>query len=229
MSSLTLTSCTQVCCGVRPQAAHAQLCAEHPVLHDVWGDRAHLAHHGEQPENSEWISSPLLFCGLSSVFRCRPSVFSFSRRQTSMMCSAITPASWTTAWRTACWPTPSSSGSSPNSCPSASSSQTACRFVDVMRKRSFLKKQVSIMHSYENAILRSQRLVLRMFLYLVALHSEHEVGASLFGARDYGWASLSERTCWGGREEEADHKGISKTLIPMGSEKLIFEQEDCVL
>ncbi len=54
------TTCTQVCCGVRPPTAHAQLCAEHPVLHDVWGDGAHLAHHGEQPENSEWMSSPAL-------------------------------------------------------------------------------------------------------------------------------------------------------------------------
>lgn len=48
------TICTQVCCSVRPQTAHAQLCAEHPVLHDVWGDGAHLAHHGEQPENGGW-------------------------------------------------------------------------------------------------------------------------------------------------------------------------------
>lgn len=48
---------TQVCCCIRPPTAHAQLCAEHPVLHDVWGDGAHLARHGKQPENCESLSS----------------------------------------------------------------------------------------------------------------------------------------------------------------------------
>lgn len=43
----------QVCRCVCPQTAHAQLCAEHPVLHDVWGDGAQLAHYGEQPEDGK--------------------------------------------------------------------------------------------------------------------------------------------------------------------------------
>lgn len=63
-------------------------------------------------------------------FLCSP--FVFSRRPTLMTCFATTPASWITAWRTACWPTPSFSGSSPNSWPSVSCSQAACRFVDVV-------------------------------------------------------------------------------------------------
>lgn len=50
-----LTTCVQVRCRVRPPTANAQLCAEHSVLHDVWGDGAHLACHGEQPENGEWL------------------------------------------------------------------------------------------------------------------------------------------------------------------------------
>lgn len=50
-----LTTCVQVRCRVRPPTANAQLCAEHSVLHDVWGDGAHLARHGEQPENGEWL------------------------------------------------------------------------------------------------------------------------------------------------------------------------------
>lgn len=185
------TACTQVRRGVRAPTAHAQLCAEHPVLHDVWGDGAHLAHHGEQPENSEWMSSPVLIShcyltvngllsndsrySISSGFHCYcivvaalmwvgfngwrsvhwkrhsqvsekmwcwPSVFfSFSRRQTLMMCSATTPVSWTTAWRTACWPTPSFSGSSLNSCLSVSSSQTACRFVGTTIKGKCFRKK----------------------------------------------------------------------------------------
>lgn len=49
------------------------------------------------------------------------------RRQTLMTFSATTPASWTTAWRTACWPTRSFSESSPNWWLFASCSQTACR------------------------------------------------------------------------------------------------------
>lgn len=43
----------QVCSCVRPAPEDAQLCSEHPVLHDVRGDGADLAHHGEQPENRE--------------------------------------------------------------------------------------------------------------------------------------------------------------------------------
>lgn len=46
-----------------------------------------------------------------------------------MMFWATTRAFWTTAWRTACWPTPSCWRSSPNWCLSVSCSQTACRYV----------------------------------------------------------------------------------------------------
>lgn len=53
------------------------------------------------------------------------------------------------------------------------------------------------------------------YLTVVAVHSEHEVGASLSGARNYGRSSHSERTCRGVREEEADHKGIFTEVIVM--------------
>lgn len=118
---------TQVRCCVRSATAHAQLCAEHPVLHDVWGDGAHLAHHGEQPENSE----PLPHHMVDSVWISFPANFLvLPRPQISTTCSVITPAFWTTAWRTACWPTQSCSGSSPSSWQSASCLPTACRSVD---------------------------------------------------------------------------------------------------
>lgn len=49
-------------------------------------------------------------------------------------------------------------------------------------------------------------------LGFIAVHSEHEVRASLPGARDDGRSSESERTCWRGGEEEADHKGLDGLL-----------------
>lgn len=54
----------QVCSCVRPAPEDAQLCSEHPVLHDVRGDGADLARHGEQPENRERIISTNPHAGL---------------------------------------------------------------------------------------------------------------------------------------------------------------------
>lgn len=51
----TQTCCVQVCRCVCPQTAHVELCAKHPVLHDVWGDGAQLAYYGEQPEDGEFM------------------------------------------------------------------------------------------------------------------------------------------------------------------------------
>ena len=49
----TLSVSVQVRGSVCAAPAHAELCAEHPVLHDVRGDGAHVARHGEQPEVCE--------------------------------------------------------------------------------------------------------------------------------------------------------------------------------
>lgn len=132
LCSVLKRSCqSQVCRRFRIKTADAQLRSEHSVLHDVWGDGAHVARHGEQPEVCEFITFklPLLLkeCRRSRDLNAFNSLLVF-RRPTSMTCCVITPAFWITVWRTACSPTPSCSASSPNSCPSAWCSPTACRY-----------------------------------------------------------------------------------------------------
>lgn len=77
--------CVQVCRCVRPAPADAQLRAEHPVLHDVWGDGAHLARHGEQPEDGEGSDTSSFKDGHRFLFwilsvRCRWPGFEYRRR-----------------------------------------------------------------------------------------------------------------------------------------------------
>lgn len=190
----------QVCCCICPQTAHAELCAEHPVLHDVWGHGAQLAHYGEQPEDGELVIQEM--------------------HKFQVKCDPFWPDSSSAGvkhwWRSL--PPHQLPGQLPEGLhvdqPGASQNllQTdGCLHhvhklhagANVLGEKKIRIATELLLHSYLNFLHEDA-----CFLYL-EVHSKHEVRASFSWTRKYGWSPNSEWT-WGGvREEEDDHKGKS--------------------